>query len=374
MGAYSDEIDEIGYPVGAPLKYSITILISLIIFYFVWKLLPIKIRNAEIHFEYQKLFFSFFTIGLLYFSIPVFMYGPAPITGLNRYQFNDLPMVPLFNIKLFLGLLCSILGVIFATAINHKDKKLAFRLFLILMLINICYGEKASGLIIALIYFAIGYLIALNKKISIIKFSLSSLALLCFLISLYVGQLLIRDIELEGIWDHFGNRVARQSQLWWKVSQLSQSGAIAELDSGFKLFTEYKDVKSVDLEGGMRFMMSQVMEEKAFAKHKGSLAAGYPSILMFIDGGKSFWPLIVIMAFIYILPYYFCFFIGYLHPLIKLFVPFSLYFIGVHLKIFETGNIYLFSNPKYYFGYLFILLMLVIVLVQFKAFNTNKNK
>ena len=353
-GTVSDEIDQVGYAVGAPELLLSYMGVSLLTFYLIWKLVPRRIRERDIVFHSPRFFYFLFAMALVFYAVPILQYGPAVMRGLNRYQFHALPNVAMFNIKLFMGIACSVLGLIIAGK-TKTNRRIAWSLLGVLIILNLAYGEKASGMLMDFTFFASGLLIGFNRPIRVFAFLAPALAAGGLLVGMYFLQLGVAGATTDDISAHFANRFGRQSQLWWKTVELHKRGDLVSKARDVDMLLDYDDAKEDRNVSGMRYMMSVVMPAKRFAQHNGSLAGGYPAALFYIDGGENFFVFVIILAIVYIVPFYLIFVIFFESPALQYLIPLGIYFLTVHLKIFDSGNTYLVSNPKYMVGYAILL-------------------
>lgn len=354
LGFYSDEIKTVGYFNGSIAYYSLFLFIFIGSTYLIWKIVPNKYKDLNFRLRHKKEILMISGLLLLFYFIPVLLYKPAFVNGLNRYQFTDLPYVDIFNIKLFLAILSFVWGA-YASQ-EHKKLSKFTMLWIGFVLISFCYGEKSSGVIDSLIYFFCGYFLYRNKDIKFKTFFLLFLLFISFPFVLFIIQLFIINIPTSELSDAFLIRLARQGQVFWIAYEEFVNNNLRF--ENFGIFNYFSDELK-----GMKLIMYTFMPFDKYEAHSGSLAAGYPGILFFAD--NSLFSIIFMYAtlsMLSILPFivYFFILLRYrMHYLILFFIVFSM---TVHLKIFQSGNIQLITNIKYIIFYFTMIILLFYLL------------
>lgn len=356
LGFYSDEINAVGYHNGSISFFSLFLLLSIFSYYLVWKAIPNRLKDFSFKLKHKKEVIWISILFLLYYAIPIFIYKPTFILGINRYAFSDLPYVALFNIKLFLA----ILSFIWGAYASREEKKLSIFTFLwfSFIIISFSYGEKSSGVIDSIIYFICGLLLFRNKEIKLKTFTILLLLIISFPFILFTFQLFILQIPISELSDAFLIRLARQGQVFWIAYEELINSNISV--SNLNILNYFSDELN-----GMKLIMYTFMPYDKFITHTGSLAAGYPGILFLINNDLLILILMYIsFSIISIFPFVVYFFIILrckYHYLLLFFIAFS---ITVHLKIFQSGNMHLLTNYKYILFYFFITILFVHVITK----------
>lgn len=345
---YSDEVGTSGYYNGSIEFYLYYLFISSIIFMLAWAAVPKKIKKIDFELKYEKEIVIMSILFLVYYSIPIFLNGPAFMIGINRYVYKELPFAVVCNIKLFLAVFSFIWG-----AYASKDKRSFskfIKLYITFIFIAICYGEKGSGTVLSFIFFITGYLIY-STRIRYFKFILIGLLASLIVLLVYAMQLYISGVDIEQIGEAFIIRFGRQSQVFWAV--FNDRINISSVDTSIWLngFNYYND----SLMGG-KLIMYNIMPTDQYNAHNGSLAGVFPAILMYISNDIFIlFLIVVIMSIIYITPFIFYFLVLMRYKKYYILLPFIVFALTVHLKIFQSGNIFLITNPKYILFYLVVI-------------------
>lgn len=356
-GIYSDEIDVVGYDNGSLSFFIMYMVISLFSFLFVWSLVPKGIKDLNYNLKSRKAVIYLSILLLLFYSIPIFLHGPSFLLGINRYEFNNLAYVKVFNIKLLLAIFSFVWGAYYSRDI--KKFSIYLKLYLIFIFICLLYGEKASGILDSIVFFLVGYFLYSNKSFSFIKFTKIILPILTIPILLFTIQLNLVGTA-DNLLESFFIRVGRQCQVFWGAYQqeILINAIRHEIDwRGLNYY--YEGLK------GMKLSMYNLMPTEMYNNHTGSLAAAYPGVLFFITNNMFYLILLyIVFSIIYIVPFifYFLFILRISYSYIIL--PFYVFAMTVHLKIFQSGNIFLLTNPKYILFYSFIMLFILFYFVK----------
>lgn len=337
--------------------------ISLIIFYFFYKISNIRTLKFNISDKQQGfLLFSIFLLVIFYF-VPIAIHGPALLRGMNRYQFLELSYVKFFNIKVWISMLCYVLGFLYSSR-----KRSSIFLFIFVILTALMYGEKGSGPILMITFFLSGLMMRTSRNVRVLTLIKIGAIGIVSLFTIYVLQLLFLSLEIDVVLNAFENRLGRQSQLFWAFCNL-----FPFKDSEINLDMIFGSVSDENTISTMHYMMELVMPKDEFLSFEGSLAGGYPSVLLLlVDTKLGFLFLSATLSIIYIVVIYF-FFVSLFKITYTVYVLPILYFgFTVHLKVFQTGNLSLFFNEKY----LVILLLsfLFYFLYLIKIISRNKNE
>lgn len=364
MGAFSSELGEFGYPTGGYIRYIIYIGISIAEYILIMLLIrPKPIQGSK---KVDRFVLIFFSCALIFYAIPIIIHGPAFLLKLNRYEFMDLPMVGFFNIKLFLGVMMLFLGI--AARPGGDYRKYSFLLFFLTVAVMMMYGEKFSGPLISIIYFFGGLWIGTgDQKIRLEKILGILILALAFMASVYFLWGTSEGHSPYVIAEAFADRLARQGQAWWKLDELAmhQGGA-----HGFSVFQNLNYFNhSQDTPLGNHYIMSLIMPEKQYSAHEGSISAVYPAILYLNNNFGELLVYALIFNFIYWLVQIFYFHFLYRKQVIYLMPVFCLWY-TVHLKIFESGNIYLLGHYKYLLGLMAAISIMLII--KSGAFRKNR--
>jgi hypothetical protein len=356
-GTYSDEIDVVGYDNGSLNFYLFYIFISILSFLFIWGLVPSRIKELSFQLKNKKMIVYLSIVLLFFYAIPIFLHGPSFLLGINRYEFNSLPYVKIFNIKLLLAVFSFIWGAYYSR--DTKKFSIYLKLYFIFIFICLLYGEKASGILDSIVFFLVGYFLYSSKSFSFIKFTKIILPVLTIPILLFTIQLNLAGTA-DNLIESFFIRVGRQCQVFWGAyeQEILTNAIRHEIDwSGLNYY--YEGLK------GMKLSMYNLMPTEMYNNHTGSLAAAYPGVLFFITNDMFYLILFyIVFSIIYIVPFifYFLFILRISYSYIIL--PFYVFAMTVHLKIFQSGNIFLLTNPKYILFYSFILLFILFYFVK----------
>lgn len=361
-GIYSDEIDVIGYSNGSSPFFLLYLCISISVFLIIWLFIPNEIKSLDYNLSYHKSIIYISIVLLIYFLIPILLYGPSHFLGINRYEFNSLPYVKLFNIKLFLAVFSFVWGAYH----SREENKYSIYLGLYLCFIFICiaYGEKNSGIIDSMIYFACGYFLYSVSKIKLISILKFFTIIIIIIIVIFSLQLLLLNVPISELVDSFLIRLGRQSQVFWGAYEL---GIISDIEyninwNGFNYY--YEGLK------GMKLIMYTLMSPDMYNIHSGSLAGGYPGILFLMTSDIIYLLILyIVLSIVFIIPFIVYFFLIFRVSYFPIILPFYIFAMTVHLKIFQSGNIFLLTNPKYVFFYCISLLLILLYFIKKEKYN-----
>jgi hypothetical protein len=362
-GHYADEIDIYGYHNGSIEAYLYYLLIAFASILFVWRGLLSKITHTMPLFRCRKELIVLSLLLLLFYATPLLIHGPAFIKGVNRYEYQLLPYVKFFNLKLMLAIFSFVWG-----AYASRETKFMNPFILLYagyLLVCILYGEKASGPINSVFFFYTGYLIYSYKRPSIKKILTYSLGTLIFIFTFFYIQLYLIDINPGEILEAFLSRFSRQGQIFFGVIELDlqrqNMGAI-----NWDLFN-YLSSNSQ----GMELLKYELMPHEKYVTKTGSLGVGFPGILLFTTNSNFIiTALYILMSVAYIVPIFVYFFVLLKVRYFIVILPFYVYSMTVHLKIFESGNIQLLTNYKYIMFYIVVLLLLMAAFVRKNELRT----
>ena len=213
-GAYANELREIGFYTGSSLRlllWAVVHLLPLVL------LSLIKVSRRKRYFNFSKLkkIIHISLLLLCFYSIPIFIYGPTFISGVNRYDFLEKRYVDIFNIKLLIATYCFYLGAIR----NWENLRNQSRnIFLGVLFIMVCYGEKFSGPVNAMIFYATGHYFAMgDEKIRPFKIFRMYGMIAISLVFIYGIALFSIGRNLDIIIAAALNRIAREGAMWWAV-------------------------------------------------------------------------------------------------------------------------------------------------------------
>lgn len=351
-GIYSDEVNTIGFDNGSADFYLFYLAISVAAFFVFWRFIPKIGKNFDFDLRHRDAVAVVSMLLLCYFSVPLAIYGPALFSGMNRYAYQELPLVTIFNLKLFLALFSFVWGA-FHTQYGKSTKKFLF-FYLSYLFICVLYGEKASGIVDSFFYFFTGYFLYRKTpmKLSVVLSIAATVIIIPLLI--YSMQLLIIGLSMDQVLIAFFTRLGRQGQVFWSVYG-SEVFRASQDNIAWDQFNYFREGYS-----GMKLLMYSVMPPDKFAAHTGSLAAGYPAILFYTThSALHLIGIIAAMSFIYIIPMYFYFFVLLRYKYFFVILPFFVFALTVHLKIFQSGNIFLMTNPKYVIFYIGTVILLL---------------
>ena len=339
-GIYTSELQKETFDNSSQWVFLFYFLLSLSIFYIFYRISNLSSFSINLDVKEQNFIIVFISLMAAFYSVPILIHGPAMLNGLNRYQFLLLKYVDFFNIKAWISLTCYFLGILY-----FYRKRASIILLICIVLLTLLYGEKASGPILMFTFFISGLLMKMNVPIKVFsKITLLAMLVAMFLVFIYFIQLVLLDLETERIINAFYIRLGRQSQIFW------------ELYNRFP-FADYNVDKSSlfgnifhsgDTISSMHYMMKIVMPIDEYIKHGGSLAGGYPSVLLLITNNLvEFFLLSSLLSILYISVVFFFFVSLFRFKYSMYFAPIFFFAFTVHLKVFQTGNLSLFLNEKY---------------------------
>jgi len=331
-GAYSAEIGERGRFVGAILVFLTYLIAALAAFVVVFLALPHK-APPKPNRSYVRIANTCSVLLLIFYAIPVLVYGPTILNGQTRYAFLDNPYVKYFNVKLYLAMICAYHGWM----LRLTGRFAYLCIFVAILVLMVCWGEKASGPQYAITYFVAGLLLAGGGVRKILKpmFFLAPLA-----VAIWALPTLLAGRSNE-ITDAFLDRLARQAQIFYKVVDDPPTGAGARISlEALDYFGEYTPHQN-----GMNYLKDQYITDSLRDIHRGSLAAGYPAILISAWGLTGF-ILIFFLEIIRFLLMREVLIVGFQAQLIIL-APVYLYLLNYIGKIYESGNAYLVTSPVF---------------------------
>lgn len=332
-GAYSSEIGEHGRWVGATLMFFLYLGVSLLAFAIVYYALPHKAPPPP-----DKTFVRSANMAsvllLAYYAIPVLVYGPAFLTGQNRYQFLDNPWVQVFNVKLYLGMICVYHGWMLRT--TRKWTYLLF--FLAVLAVMVAWGEKFSGPQYSVVYFVAGLALAGGSLRRLIM----PLAILTpIVLAIWALPTLLADRGNELV-DAFSSRLARQGQVFYKVVEeppdsIDARSSLEVLDY-FGSYTPHQN--------GMNYLKDRYIADDLRDVHEGSFAAGFPAIVL--SGGLFAGMIIVfLLEIVRFLLMREILIVGFQVQSVVIW-PVYFYLLNYIGKIFESGNTYLLTSPVFF--------------------------
>ena len=297
-------------------------------------------------------------ILLSIYIIPILINKPAFILGITRYEYLNLPYVKLFNIKLLICLHALFLGLLE----SNRSYILKFRNVLLISTIFVmfCYGEKLSGFLILSSYFFSGFILT-SKKFNLKIIFTNTLFISFSLILIYLIVILLQGKTLIYSLGAFIYRMSLQGQAYWVTDLYSfvynHEFKIGLLDN----LNYYSDHTQL----GNEFIKNYFISSKE-SHMEGSWAAVYPSILCLNQSYLGFILISIVFNFFNFLIYN----IILSNGTFRLFSIFSIiicYYYSVVLKVFQSGNMYLLTHPK------FILLTGLLLLIAFYN-NFTKSK
>ena len=354
-GAYSSEIAQAGYYTGGWYRYVIYMVLSILEYFVIFRMLSPRLQFERVMVN-ERLIIILFAVSLLFYSAPVFYYGPAVLIELNRYEFMDLPHVKFFNIKLYIAVMAFYLGLTAGPGGSYRA--MAKTLFFALIIVMLMYGEKVSGPITAFISYYGGLLMASqDNKIKLAGLLKIGLGIAGFFLLIYYLWGAMAGHTADIIFDAFLDRASRQGQVWWKLDELAnyQGGAMGK--SVLDNLNNYAYASNNPL--GNQYIKSLLMPAELYQMHSGSLAAVYPGILYLNNDFYTFLAYALVMNAIYwivqIAIYFYSFRSFAIYAL-----PATCAWYAVHLKIFQSGNIYLISHINYLAGLTFFLIILLL--------------
>ena len=332
-GAYSSEIGEAGRPIGAIWYFLLYLALALGAFVVVRASLHHRapppppadfVRTANVA----------SILMLLFYLIPVFVYGPAFLIGQTRYQFLAAPFTGLFNIKLYLGIICVFHGWMFSTT----KRPFYVVYFVAVLLAMIAWGEKYSGPQYAVTYFVVG--LALSGGF-VRKVVVPALIILPLVLGIWALPTVLagRSDELS---DAFRDRLARQAQVFYKTIEEPPSGASAlALPETLDYFGAYTPQAN-----GMNYLKDQYIAPELKDEHDGSFAAGFPAITLSAGIVPGFLVVFALEILRFILMREILIVGIGVHRLVLW--PLYIYLLTYIGKIYESGNTYLLTSPVFF--------------------------
>lgn len=331
-GAYSAEIGERGRFVGATLIFLTYLVAALAAFLVVYVALPHQ-APPKPNRTYVRIANACSVLLLLFYAIPVFVYGPAFLNEQSRYEFLSNPFVKHFNVKLYLAIICAYHGWML-----RLTKRMSYLIFFVAVLtVMICWGEKFSGPQYAITYFVVGLALSgrgVGRMLKPLLILTPTLLVIWALPTLLAG----RGNEIQ---DAFLDRLARQAQVFYKVVDEPPSGTDARSPlEVLDYFGEYTPHRN-----GMNYLKDQYITDKLRDVHKGSLAAGYPAILISAWGLTGMLPIFLLEILRFLLMRE-VLIVGFQAQFLIL-TPIYLYLLNYIGKIYESGNAYLITSPVF---------------------------
>lgn len=279
---------------------------------------------------------------VIYISIH---YGRPSDFGQDRFFYwNNIAPAWGNSIRLIVEQSSFILGCLYA----KSKRKNILVIYFMGVLSQVLVGEKFTGIFQMIIFFGVSYLIA--GRVNIRSKVLSTKNITLVLIMVVVFGLLIwssyfslsnnSDIALESL----KTRIASQSQIWWKLTELSQQNSLVTFD----FFKNFFGVGANSDSTGMLYLMSLVMPEKLYQIYEDAgiaLTMAFPANVLFF-----FSPIIALLV---------C-------SILAIYLALALWFTSVALK--NKDIILLFIAMKVYnISIQFLLMGRVYILFEWKA-------
>jgi hypothetical protein len=355
-GAYSSEIGEYGYATGGWYRYGIYIGLSVIQYFLIFRLISPRAPVIDWSPLNERLTIYLFAGSLAFYAVPVIYYGPAVLIGLNRYEFIDLPIVQIFNIKLYIAVLSFYIGLV-ANKPGSPYRRKAKILFSLTIIVMVMYGEKFSGPIAAYISYYSGKLMAeKNGYINFRQICKVALALFIFLAGIYFLWGALSGFGADLIATAFIDRASRQGQAWWKLDEMANllGGANGKSVIDNLLYYSYSESNPL----GNKYVMSMIMPSDLYNMHSGSFAAVYPAILYLNNNYITFLFYALAMNALYWVGQIIVYFYSYRGFIIYA-LPATCAWYAVNLKIFQSGNVYLITHINYIIGLIFFAVIIL---------------
>ena len=241
---------------------------------------------------------------------------------------------------------------------SARFKKVSFLIFSLVLIEMFLWGEKASGPVIAVVFFYCGYNLT-NTNLKLKRLIVPSVLLFSSIFALYflvVSSLGVYSSNV--VVGGFVHRLAKQGQVWWKVDKIQNEVSSKYFDKSVIDNLNYYENDIDTNPMGERYLKSKLMSETQL-DHKGSFSGIYPSILYLNNNFfemliySQLFNLLYFMIIIFMFKYTYRGFLVY-------FSPISAYILAYVLKIFESGNIYLLTSSKF----IFVLLIMITFVVH----------
>lgn len=361
LGAFSSELGQFGFATGGGFRLLLFMAISIVIFYFIQLILKPKFEYTNSPTKDKIIVIWFITLICAY-TIPLLVYGPPVLTGKNRYEFAELPLANYLNIKLIISIACFFLS--FVASSRGKLRSSAWKLFILSLVLMVLWGEKMSGPFNAIIYFATGYLLNSDIKINVGKALFVSLSLIVVILSFYLVWGLISGLSTELILFSFLDRGARQGQAYWKLDMLANIDNVV-FTKGVLENMNFYDYSASNVLGN-RYVKNQILNPDLFGIHTGSFAAVYPAILYLNNSFTEFLGYGAMFEIIYWIVIVIFFYYSHRGPFIYL-MPFLCSWFAVHLRIYQSGNIYLLTHYNYILG----IALFIILFLRYRYWNND---
>jgi hypothetical protein len=333
-GIYSKEIGEAGREVGSPTIFLIYVAVALLAFFAALALAPHRAPPMPGR-RYMKTANVLSVALLLFYCIPLVVYKPAYLTGMNRYDFVQLPFAGFFNVKIYLAIICCYHGWMFAR--TRKLWHLAY--FALVVLAQIGWGEKFSGPSYAITYFVTG--LALSGGFAK-KLAIAGVIFLPIILGIWSLPLLLVDRTDEAV-DAFENRLGRQAQVFYKVIDEPPEGEKAmPLPELLNYFSP-----NIPEYNGLNYLKALYIPPDLAEIHEGSYAAGWPAVILSTGLFSGFFVVFLLEVLRFLLMRE-VLIVGF-HAQKLWLVPVYIYFLMYLGKIYESGNTYILTSP-YFLG------------------------
>ena len=338
-GAYANELRQVGFPTGSSVRLIGWIFVHLVPFFFSALFILPRLRHVEFTSRTNSMLLIISSFLILFYSVPIILYGPTFLNGLNRYQFLELQYVGIFNIKLLLAINCFYLGRISA----GFDKAITAKfLFIFVLFLMICYGEKFSGPVNAILFFLMGQFYGFGKKTLKLRTLIKLYAsVFVVLVMIYAIALLALGRDISTIRNAAENRIGREAAMWW-IADYQRQNDIFYISKSIPDVLNYYEYSSESPLGNQLFKLSFMHPEEK-RSHTGSVAAVYPAIL-YLGGEYS---TLLVLSFFFAIFYWsfiFVFFTLNINGVLSLLTPFYSYVFAAFLKIFQSGNLHLLTS------------------------------
>ena len=302
---------------------------------------------------------SIILLSIFVYGLPVFWYGPAFISNLDRYEFNALALASPSNF-----LKNYIVYFIFLYWVLCPDKKssvIFYSLtFLVLMILR---GEKFSGQIM-LLSFLLGGAIA-NRSISsrvvgpFVWLTIGAAIFVALIFLLYTSDQYGHDATTA--WQAIEARIAKQGQLLFYFIINSDSLDSVSLLSGLNYFSHSPL--------GMTSMMEAAMPIDLFLAKTGSLTGGFPAVLWYAGLDSILLAVVLFVALNAALTGLLILGIRAFSRLPVAYMPLCLlltvYPLHLGVKVFGSGDLYLLTSPFLILGVAALCIILLIGAIGF---------